>query len=423
MAEPFDKSTTQEAHILEKLSRIENSPADYFAVHLHLSKLRAANRQQHFLNIAARSFDNLVNSADAILYTMMTGDMALLCHDVMVDDIDPYITKVRSLFSEDPLTDSEDDFEDTFCTWYDLSSTEDFAAFLSAMTELSVQAEILIEERRRGKADENQKNQGEPLTAKNLAVINQKLQVTRIADLIKHQTCIRIKPGSAGEVVFREHYIAVSELKDRIAPGVNLFTSAWLFQFLTETLDKRMLAVMSRRDFAEMDARMSINLNVATVLSRDFAQFNRMVGEHADKIVIEMQIIDIFADMNTFGYARDMLQERGYRVVADGINPLSLQFFDPATLRTDFLKIAWGKEFEGDATDGRLDNFKETVRNADADSIVLSRVDSEKAVKWGQALGINRFQGYFIDKLVEAMSRSKVKPKARTIKKTSEVSG
>jgi len=401
MAEPFDKFTTQEAHILEKLSRIENSPAGYFAVHLHLSKLRAANRQQHFLNIAARSFDNLVNNADAILYTMMTGDMALLCHDVMVDDIDPYITKVRSLFSEDPLTDSEDDFEDTFCTWYDLSSTEDFAAFLSAMTELSVQAEILIEERRRGKADENQKNQGEPLTAKNLAVINQKLQVTRIADLIKHQTCIRIKPGSAGEVVFREHYVAVSELKDRIAPGVNLFTSAWLFQFLTETLDKRMLAVMSRRDFAEMDARMSINLNVATVLSRDFAQFNRMVGEHADKIVIEMQIIDIFADMNTFGYARDMLQERGYRVVADGINPLSLQFFDPALLAADFIKVSWSSEFLGGVPEDRMVEMRDVVEHTGRDRVILSRVDSQDAIRWALDLGVTRFQGHYVDELFE----------------------
>ncbi len=418
MAEPYDISTTQESVLLEKLSRIENSPAGYFSVHMHLSKLRASNKQAHFMNIAARGFDNLVNNADAVLYSMMNHDLVLLCHDVMVDDIDPYISKVRSLFSEDPLTAGGDEFEDALCTWYDLSNSEDFAAFLSAATELSVQAQIALDELRRDRKDDESAPKGDPLTAANLAVINQKLQVTRIADLIKQQTCIRIKPGSAGEVVFREHYVAVSELKERIATEVDLFSSVWLFQFLTETLDKRILAVMGRRSFDDLPEPISINLNVGTVLSRDFAQFNRAVGDFADKVVIEMQIIDIFADMSTFGYARDMLQERGYRTVADGINPLSLQFFEPSLLRTDYLKIAWGKEFESDEEDGRLKNFKETVKNAGADSIILSRVDSEKAVKWGLSLGINRFQGYFIDKLVQAMSRGKVKPKARPVKKT-----
>jgi len=101
-------------------------------------------------------------------------------------------------------------------------------------------------------------------------------------------------------------------------------------------------------------------------------------------------------------------------VLVDGVNPMSLQFFDPANLRPDFIKVAWGKDFESETDDdGRLKMFRETVQNAGAESMILARVDSEKAVKWGLALGISRFQGYFIDKLFHAMTRSKVKPKAK----------
>ena len=112
MAEPLDKATTQEAVLLEKLSRIEENPGGHFAVHIHLSRLRPNNRQQHFINIAARAFDNLINNADAVLYTLTNQDMVLICRDILVEDIDPYIAKVRTLFSEDPLTDGEDEFED-----------------------------------------------------------------------------------------------------------------------------------------------------------------------------------------------------------------------------------------------------------------------------------------------------------------------
>lgn len=414
MADVLDKSKTQETILLDKLTRIEENPAGYFAVHMHLSELRPSNRQPHFISIAARAFDNLVNGADAVIYDMMNQDLVLVCHDVLVEDIDPYISKVKTLFNEDPLTLDEDEYEDQFSTWYDLSSREDFAAFLSAITELSVYAENKIEEIKKTTAEQEGHGSGDPLTAKNLAAINQKLHSTRIADLIRQQACVRIAPGKAGEMVFHEHFIAMAELKDRVSPGVNLFTSPWLFQYLTETLDKRMLAVIGRKNFAEVKDPISINLNIATALSRDFAVFNKAVGDQAKKLVIEFQIIDIFSDMNTYGYARDMLQDRGYRVLVDGVNPLSLQFFDPATLRPDFIKIGWGKEFEQETdNESRLATFKQTVKHAGPDSVILSRVDTEKAVKWGLALGISRFQGYFIDKLVMAMTKSRVKPRAK----------
>ncbi len=414
MADTLDKSLTQEAVLLEKLARIEENPSGYFAVHLHLSKLRPSNRQSHFIGIAARTFDNLINNNNAVIYVMLNQDIVLVCHEVLVEDIDPYIEKVRGMFSEDPIAVTEDEFEDHFSTWYDLAANEDFAAFLSAATELSVEAEKIIDAAKRHNEETAAGGGGDPLTAKNLAAINQQLQATRVADLIRQQTCVRIAPGEAGEIVFREHFIAMSELKDRVAPGVNLFTSAWLFQYLTETLDKRILAVIGRKNFAELKDPISLNLNIGTVLSRDFANLNRAVEEYAHKVVIEFQVIDIFADMNTYGYARDMLQDRGYQVVVDGVSPNALQFFDPATLKPDFIKVAWGKEFESEANDmGRLSSFKETVQHAGKDSIILARVDSEKAVRWGLSLGISRFQGYFIDKLVQAMTRNKVAPIAK----------
>jgi len=413
MAKPLDASMTQEAVLLEKLSRIEENPSGYFAVHLHLSQLRPSNRQRHFINIAVRVFDNLVNNADAILYLMMNQDLVLICREILVEDIDPYINKVRAMFSEDPLTSSDDEYEDRLSTWYDLASKEDFAAFLSAATELSVKAQVMIEELQRNREKDENKDSGDPLTARNLAAINQKLQSTRIADLIRQQTCIRIAPGKAGAFVFREHFIAMTELRERVSPGVNLFTSAWLFQYLTETLDKRVLSVIGRKNFHDMRDAISLNLNIGTVLSRDFTNFMRIVDDNAHKIVVELQIIDIFADMNSYGYARDMLQDRGFKVLVDGVNPLALQFFDPANLRPDFIKVAWGKEFEEESKDNaRLKMFRETVEHAGKDSMILYRVDSERAVKWGLALGISRFQGYFIDKLVQAMTRTKVKPKA-----------
>lgn len=394
--------TSEESLLLDRLNRIETNAAGYFAVHLHLSELRGNNKQPHFLNIASRTFDNLTESHDATLFAMSNADMVLICRNVAVDDVDATIEKVRGLFSEDPLTISEEgDFEDRFATWYDLSSGEDFAAFFAAVTDLAVEAERKLEElaTRRGA----EQMAGEPLSPTNLTGINAKLLAMRVADLIKRQTCLKVSPGGGGALVFRELFISMGEVRDRIAEGVNLFASPWLFQYLSETLDKRLISVILEEDYENMPDAISINLNISTVLSKDFQNLHRAVGGHTDKVVVELQIIDILADMRNYAYARDSLQERGYRVVVDGLSPLSIEFFEPAMLKSDFLKVAWGPEFQGDEGGRRVEEMRSVVTRAGKDSMILARVDSEAAVKWGLNLGVSRFQGFFIDKLVQVM--------------------
>jgi len=142
--------------------------------------------------------------------------------------------------------------------------------------------------------------------------------------------------------------------------------------------------------------------------------------EHASKFIIEMQVIDIFSDMNAYRLARDMLRERGYRILIDGLNPLAINFFDPAYMQADYLKIAWGPEFVGDEQDEKVAEMRRIVSHAGKDGVVLARVDSQDAIRWGAQLGISRYQGYFIDKLVQAMkaqSQPKPQPKPKIVTK------
>lgn len=401
-----DTTTIEETLLVDRLSRLADNPAGYYAVHVHLSDLRPNNRQAQFLSIAARSFDNLINNADATLFRLSNADLVLICRNVPVDDIDPYIEKVRSLFGEDPLTATEtDDFEDRFTTWYDLAHKEDLETFRQAARILADNAEKAAKRKAANDKEALAQQAGDPIGARNLAALVERMKTSRIADLIRQQAAVQIGPKGTGTMVFREHFVSIGELKDRLAPEVNLFASAWLFQYLTEVLDRRLLAVMARKDFATMRDPISLNLNVGTVMSRDFQQFHKAVGENTRKVVVEMQLIDIFADINAFNYARDTLQREGYRVVVDGLNPLSLQFFDPSDLKTDFIKIAWGAGYGADGDEDRARELAELVKHAGRDSIILARVDSENAVRWGLKLGISRFQGYFIDKLVTAMAQ------------------
>jgi len=399
-------SNSEESQLLDRLNRIENSPAGYFAVHVHLSDLRANNKQPHFIHIATRAFDLLLENYDATLFSLSNLDLVLICHNIPVDEVDLVIDKVRTLFNEDPLAEVDDTgFEDNFTTWHDLSSTEDFAAFLSVIADMSLGAERVAEEAARASA--LKRARGEPLSPRNLSDLNKKLMSMRISDLVQHQTCLLVRTGGDGEVVFRENFISMGKVRERIAPDTDFFASPWLFQYLTESLDRRLLGVLSEREYDDDFEPISINLNISTVLSRDFQKFHRVIGKRSGNVVIEMQVIDVFADPKTYGYARDTLQERGYRVLIDGLDPLSLQYFDPSILGSDFLKISWSTALQDDGEDRREAEIKEVIAHVGKNSVILARVDTEKAVKWGLSLGINRFQGFFIDRLAEIISNGK----------------
>lgn len=398
-AAPIQEAPSEEFLLLERLRGMRASREGAYVVHLHLSELRPGNRKPHFIRIAARSFELLIANFDVVLFQLANSDFVLLCRESPVDDVDSSISKARALFSEDPLA-AGDGMEDSFATWYDISQDGDYAAFMT------VAADLLEAQKKRQLADDALSGgamEGEPLTPANVSAINRRLNATPIEDLIREQTAVQVHVGGKGKVLFHENYISMFDLQKRIAPGINLFGNPWLFQYLTETIDRRLLLAIQRLDFDAMEAAISLNLNIGTVLAREFQQFSRVVGDNASKVVIEIQLINVFADLGSFFYARDSLKERGYRVLLDGLNPLSLQFFEPGLLDADFVKIGWGREFLGEVQDTRLGEMRDVVEQTGKERVILSRVDSEDAVKWGLNLGITRYQGHFIDTVVEAM--------------------
>ena len=281
-----DPRTSEESLLLGRLNRVEQNPSGFYAVHLHLSELLQPNRQPHFLNIAARIFDSIINNHDATLFPLNNADMILVCQNVPVDDVDSVIDRVRSLFNEDPLSSSQEgSFEDRFSTWYDLSTTEDFSALFNLATDLAMEFEKKLKEKKLN-VEAGQESEGNPLSPMNLAMINKKLQKTRVNDMVREQTCLHIGTSGDGRVMFHENFISMNELKKKVAPDVNLFASPWLFHYLTETLARRILGIMAERDFDLLKEPISVNLNISTVLSREFRNFHKSVGDNTQKVVV-----------------------------------------------------------------------------------------------------------------------------------------
>ncbi len=400
------KRPSHEKRLLDVVERMRHNVAGVFAVHMHLSELRPSHRQPHFLRMVERSLDNLSQQQDVQVFQFSNSDVVLLCRNTPVDDVDDAVFRVRAMFNEDPLTMTEDgSAEDRFSTWYDMGQPSDVKDLTDVATQALANREETKDESGQtlstGRASKVMT--GEPLVPNMLKAITQKLLEVRIADVVHRQPAVTVVAGKQQELSFHENFIAMEELRQRIAPQINIFSSNWLFQYLSETLDARVLEVLSRVDFAALDVPISVNLNISTIMARPFQNFHAIVDEHPDMVIVEIQIIDVFADMGTYAYTRDWLREHGYQVLIDGLNPLTLHFFDPSMLDADFIKITWGPEVRGGVGQEQTRQIREVVDKMGLGGVVLSRVDSEEGVSWGLDLGIRCFQGHFIDKVVHAM--------------------
>jgi hypothetical protein len=161
------------------------------------------------------------------------------------------------------------------------------------------------------------------------------------------------------------------------------------------------LSYLTGNDDAGVSSYFSVNLNVSSVLSPEFAAFFESTPVNARRtIVVELQKLDVFSDLGTFFYVRDMLRENGYRLCLDGLTDLSLPFCDRARLGVDMMKVRWRADILKDANSTQAIEFAETIRRTDPTTVILCRADSDSAIQFGRSLGIGMFQGHQVDRLL-----------------------
>lgn len=385
----------QENRLLEEMQRLEKSPAGFCAVHIHLSRLQPSNRRPEYIRIAQRAFDTITLGHNCELFSLGNLDLFLTCPSNRIHDVDKQLDMIRLLFRADPLTDADGGDQIGFQTWYDLE--EELEYFKEDVVNL-----ILLSKRENIRKEEAGENR-EKLSPKNLDQIAKLFSRVDASPLIRHQSAIQIGTGGQGQLLFREYYISINDLRKTIAPNVDIHADRWLFQYLTSILDQRVLLSLRSQSLDDLPKSISLNLNIHTVHSKDFRLFDKFVGNQAARFIFEFQPMDIFQNVEAYEEVRDFLQGRGYRVLVDSLQPLVLDYFDPSLLKADFYKIAWGDRLGDSATSEGAAEMRELIQSIGREKVIVSLVDSEEAIRFGLVLGVQRFQGFFIDRLVEAM--------------------
>lgn len=252
--------------------------------------------------------------------------------------------------------------------------------------------------------DEQGKKQ---LTPAELARISKALANTDFSNMIRRQFVCVVLDDIAPSPMFEEVFVSIADLGETILPDVSLTATPWLFQDLTETLDKRVLTTVSRHDDGAFYRDFSLNLNVSSILSEDFRDFDKGIrGNMKASVVLELQPIDIFSDFPMYVKARDFAQSLGYKICIDGVSVRNLPFIDRERLGADFVKLTW----QPDLPDllAQDEKLKEKILSIGSNRTILCRVDDEKALNFAKESKITLLQGRYIQHLLNTAPRSPV---------------
>ena len=384
-----------EAALSEFAQRVVDTREGWRVVHLRLSKLQPVNRRDHHLRIVANTVQPMLDGFSGERFALGNNDLVLALRGAPAASLDQAALSLRYLFGADPAA-REMDEAASLLALYDLGRQYD--EFLAAVAELE------REEKRRQKRQQQSPvgslDQPERVDLHRLADLVDTLSRADLSNFVRRQSVCAVLPEGAPETIFQEVYMSIPDMMGQLMPEMALATDRWLFQHVTQTLDRRMLDYLRRNPLQEPGTRFSLNINISTLLSPEFDAFEAaLTPQQRGCIILEIQLIDIFGDLGTFFFARDYARSRGFRFCLDGLDDQTLAIIDRDQLGVDLLKLVWNPAFVTTMTEQRAEDMRKAAHRIGRHRLILSRCGEPAAIKFGQSLGIALYQGRQIERM------------------------
>ena len=370
-----------EKALLDALDRIARSQSSYSVLYVNVSKLKPKNRHPAFVKIIAKLFDDLVGAAYGMMFVLSNGDFVILGKNINLATVEKAVKKLRVGLASDPILYAQDMNE--FAHLYEFP--DDFAELYRHIE--SMMATLQLPDLSSYKY---------PVEASQIDGVIEQLNNVNITELVKRQSVLRIESANEFRTLFQEFFVAVKDLSRLYDADVDLTANKWLFLYLTQALDKKTISSFMFADIKNWPQQIGLNLNLSSVFSEEFVNFAKNVLRPEQKIVVEVQMMDVFNSLNLYFEAREILHQGGHKILIDATSPEMLSMLNVIRLQPDMIKIFWDPMM---ALHPKNDEFKLLLEEFGADNVILAKCVDEKALRWGVTYGIRNFQGPYIDKL------------------------
>ena len=393
---------SQENLLLDYVRRLEKHKAGRKVVHLRLSELRPFNRRDQHIRIAARNFEPLIADMSGQLFILKNSDLFFIYKGDAQGQTEAIVQKIRFLFDDDPLVAEVASQPHPFASWQDADADyENILCMVQSFADAEEKRQIAVRARMDARsAIRTKRKQSNPLTPEVLARVETVLERADISNLVRREFVCLVDEKMVPDPLFSDLFISIKDLRETLLPGVNLVANRWLFQHLRETLDRRMLSMLTKTGTLSVSGEISFNLNIATLQSKDFQIFDDSIAaSRRGQMIIKLQQEDILSNLSSYLFVRELMQDKGYRVCLDWMPSDALHVLHRDRLGIDITKLAWSPELiDGGEEVHRM--LRGLVEKEGKEKLILIQCDTREAIEFGRSIGIRKFQGRFVEFLM-----------------------
>ncbi|MFQ5347192.1 MAG: hypothetical protein ACE5ED_05030 [Rhodothalassiaceae bacterium] len=407
-----------EEQLLEYVQHLQRHRRGRRALHLRLSALSRAFRQEHHLRTAERPFRALLESGQGQFFRLANGDFLCIVKAPRAALESP-VLEVMYMLRDDPRLKAAIDAgeEDAFlCHWFDLET--DYDALLRLARDLAAggrepETGVPVQETPPAAASRpSPPRQGPPrgyvslvreareeppcraLDAEALARLERTLAGADLGRfLIRRPVCLVSGEGTR-QTVMRDIGIDRDALARAVVPGYDLGAEPWFAARLGEHFARHLLALAPPVEAGSLLAVL-LRTSIGAIASAEFTQFvNGLDRARRRSLVLAVPAAEALLRPLRYLRARERIAGLGLRSALTGFDPLALVLHDPQLLPADFLILDGRRLTAWDGSD--VDSYPVLcgrIRNMDAARLVLEGCDDEDLLARGRRLGIRLFEG------------------------------
>lgn len=374
------------------LEQVAAGRAGQRGIIFRLSRLDRSHRRDKHLQIVGNMLQEVTQQYPGRLFVLRSGDVVMICKGITRKAIDETTELLRYLFNDDPLAREGAEAAD-FCATFDLEINH--AQFLAALEEIR-EAEAKRRAEQAMPARFVLGGETGPLDSERARELIDAVSHIDLSTMGRRQTVWEMAPGKPPEPRFDEFFFSIERLRHAIGANFDLAKDRQLFTYLMRWLDRYMLATLLR-DHAKFQRPLSVNINVSTLLSPDFTTFDDLrPTDWRDRLILEVQLADLWSDLPAFLSISDGLKRRGYQRCLDGVLYQALPFVNFRRFDVEYVKVLWDDALL-QLDERTLRELCEAIADCGKGRIILTRCGRREAIKVGQAMGIHLFQGWQVD--------------------------
>lgn len=385
-----------EIKLVEYLGNIKNNYENYCAIFFHLSKLKERNKSDFQIRIATNVLSDVMPKHNSEIFLLENKNVVALVNSQQKQLIDKIIYQLRYLFMDDPLAFKKNNQENPeFSTVYVLSfQWNEFQTFCEQLIKVE------IEEPQNDNKNFNELAEKEYSEKHNdiFTKIAHDINNLNIKHLIRRQNIAVMVKSNKIKPIYSELFINLAHAKN-ILDYDKMFEESKLQNiFFREKLDEKFINFIADNPSDYIVGATNIRLNIDLILSDNFINFSKVIRQYTNSsIIISIDLAEVFLDIDSFYYAKQFLQELGYKICINNNDPYSFLLVNNNLFDVDLIKISWDYDVIDEID---ISKIKKAIYDINPNRIIFAGCEDESHIAFAQSLNLILFQGLFIDKII-----------------------